>query len=600
MRMKNIRITKKQVLLICGLLLIHIANAGTRLPGALRDTLVTGVIADAENNQPLAGATIHVKETGASVITDENGKFSIVIPNAAATLVITNAGFHTKEINIDQSGEFPLLILLDRSGLELENVIVSTGYQKVSREKIVGSVSVIDNHLLNQQVGTNILQRLNNVTSGVLFHVRKNDDSGNPNEFSIRGLSTISGPVKPLIVLDNFIYEGDIANINPNDVDNITILKDAAATSLWVARAGNGVVVISTKRAGLNQRPQVNFSANWTVTQKPDLFYPSTISVDDYIEVEKFMFDKGYFNNVINNTIQKPPLSPVVEILLKKRSGLITETEAEAQIQQLSTADSKEHFDKYFYRKGNTQQYNATVSGSSNHINWIFSGSFDKSIYALSNTFDKANLRLNNTYQPGKNLSINIHLLYSGSKAQSGMTPSNVINGRTIPYLSFMNDDGTEAPIDRYRRGFTDTVGAGLLPDWKYYPLSDYKHDRTTTNVNDILAGTGINYRIIPSLSFKVDYQYQVQATQTTRLATEESFYTRDLINTFARINYNNQTVSFIVPRGSILNNARSNLASQNLRAQLNFDKIIDQHSVTGIAGAEIREVKRESNTFNT
>ncbi len=95
------------------------------------------------------------------------------------------------------------------------------------------------------------------------------------NAISIRGRSTIKGNTQPLIVVDNFPFEGDINSINPNDIENITILKDAAAASIWGARAGNGVIVITSKK-GRVAKPSLSFNSNITFSAKPDLFYRST------------------------------------------------------------------------------------------------------------------------------------------------------------------------------------------------------------------------------------------------------------------------------------------------------------------------------------
>ncbi|ULT29038.1 TonB-dependent receptor plug domain-containing protein [Sphingobacterium sp. E70] len=101
---------------------------------------------------------------------------------------------------------------------------------------------------LNRSVGGNILQRLDGITSGLQF---VNANGNKPTDIRVRGLATIQSDASPLIVLDNFPYDGDLASINPNDIENVTILKDAAAASIWGARAGNGVIVITTKRESL-------------------------------------------------------------------------------------------------------------------------------------------------------------------------------------------------------------------------------------------------------------------------------------------------------------------------------------------------------------
>jgi TonB-dependent SusC/RagA subfamily outer membrane receptor len=145
---------------------------------------------------------------------------------------------------------------------------VNTGYQKLKPNEVNGAVTVIDKKTLNQQTGPGILERLEGVTSGLAFNRGfGNGNAQNKTGINIRGLSTINGPLDPLIVVDNFIYEGDIKNINPNDVESITILKDAAAASIWGARAGNGVIVITTKKGRLNERTKVDFNSSLITMQ---------------------------------------------------------------------------------------------------------------------------------------------------------------------------------------------------------------------------------------------------------------------------------------------------------------------------------------------
>src|SRR5690606_4883361 len=143
-----------------------------------------------------------------------------------------------------------------RDTLAIEEVQVNTGYQRIPKERTTGSFVYIDNKLLNRRVTTNLMDRLDGVTSGLVFN-RNNQGSGNETPISIRGRSTLFANPEPLIILDNFPYEGDLASINPNDVESITVLKDAAAASIWGVRAGNGVIVITSKNGRANQKPSI-------------------------------------------------------------------------------------------------------------------------------------------------------------------------------------------------------------------------------------------------------------------------------------------------------------------------------------------------------
>jgi TonB-linked SusC/RagA family outer membrane protein len=557
-----------------------------------------------EKGEPVTGVTVTIKGTTIRAITDANGEFSMSSVDKDAVLMFTHISMESFELKVSGKSELIINLKTKIAALGDVTVTVSTGYQEIPKERATGSFVKIDNATLNQQVGSNILDRLNNVTSGLLFNVGKSGNSTlNRTNISIRGLSTINGPLDPIIVLDNFPYEGNINNINPNDIESITVLKDAAATSIYGTRGGNGVIVITTKKGRFNQSPKVEFNSNIIVTQSPDLYSLPQMSVNDYIDVEQFAFNKGFFDNAINNTATRPALSPVVEILLKKRNGLMTSIDSASQINNLKSIDSRDQYNQHFYQDAIAQQYALNARGGTTNFAWLISGAYDRSVGNLKNTNDKFNFRINNTFKPSKNIQLDLGVYYTNSKALNTSAPaynSIKINGRQPPYLRFVGDNGETLPVAVYREGYTDTVGAGRLLDWKYYPLEDYKHDKTKTNLQEILCNIGLNYQILSSLKINFNYQYQKQWGVQERTSDLNSFYARDLINNFSQINYTTGTVNYIVPKGGIQNLVNTNLGSQNLRGQINFNKNFGQHTISAIAGSEIREIITSGNSFTS
>src|SRR5690606_16953283 len=140
---------------------------------------------------------------------------------------------------------------------------------KIAKERATGAFSTVSGEMLNKQVTTNIIERLPAVANGILT----DNTTGDMPQLMVRGLSTMQGPKNPLIILDDFPYEGNLSNINPDMVASVTVLKDAAASSIWGARAANGVIVITTKKGKFNKAVNVEFTANTTLTGKPDLSY---------------------------------------------------------------------------------------------------------------------------------------------------------------------------------------------------------------------------------------------------------------------------------------------------------------------------------------
>lgn len=547
-----------------------------------------------EKGEPVEGVTITIKGTRIATSTDASGEFSLLTVDPDAILVFTSVNMETFELKVSGKTDLTINLKTKVTALADVQVMANTGYQTVKPNEVTGSLVVIDNKTLNQQTGTNILQRLNNVTSGLLFNIGKINPNNTQNTtgISIRGLSTINGPLDPLIVLDNFIFEGDINNINPNDVESISILKDAAATSIWGARAGNGVIVITTKKGRFNQKLKIDFNSNLIITQKPELDYLSSISTSDYIDVEQYIFNLGYFNSAISNTSNRPALTPAVEVFLKRQNGLISATDSATQIDALKKINSRDQYKKYFYQQAVTQQYSLNLNGGSGNNAWLVSGAYDNSIYTLRSKYDKLNLRFNNSYKPTKNLQLDLSVYYTSSKATSGLPSASIdIAGRQIPYLKFADNNGKPLSINRYNSEYIDTVGGGKLLDWKLYPLEEYKHNVSTTRVEEIVANVGLNYQIIPALKLNINYQYQKQTTNFENLADLQSFYTRDLINAYTQIDYAGGSINNIIPKGSILRQYNTNINSQNFRGQINYNKYWKENSLAVIVGTEIREV---------
>lgn len=181
-----------------------------------QDLNVRGKILD-EGGKPLEGATIVVKGTSRTAKTDVKGEFEIKDVDEDAVLLVSYVGFKTLEIAV-KDAVIPLEIKLNVATGELEEVkvIYNTGYQELNKERSTGSFVQIDNELFNRAVGTNVLDRILNVTSGLLSGSSSGNGGGKV-PMTIRGLSTINAGRDPLVVVDNFPYEGDLSTLNPND-----------------------------------------------------------------------------------------------------------------------------------------------------------------------------------------------------------------------------------------------------------------------------------------------------------------------------------------------------------------------------------------------
>lgn len=548
-----------------------------------------GSITDTANN-PLAGATISAVNGKVVSLSNEEG-FDLVISQLPDTLIITAVGYNSRTVII-HSATAPLHLILRTAPGYLKEVTVNTGYQRIPKERATGSFYVINNDLLNQRVSTDILSRVDGITSGLLIDKRR------PNQitYQLRGLSTLTpGAMMPLIVLDNFPYSGDINNINPNDIENITVLKDAAASSIWGARAGNGVIVITTKKAQRGQPLRVSANVSLTSQPKPDLFTAYQLPTSSYIDLEEYLFQHNYYNSMFRNT-RRPAISQVVEILQAQKSGLISQQQANDQINELKKIDMRNDMERYLYRNAVSQQYDISLSGSSGKLDYIFSSGFNKDMSNLiGNGNNRITLRSYNTIHLTKNWDLRTGVMLTQTHATNN-NPGGYgsymvsINGIT-PYTRLVNPDGTAAAIDIYYRGmFTDTAGNGQLLDWKFRPTDELHNNNNYTNQTDILMNLVSDYRISQWLSASAQYQYESSRNENYNYHNLQSFYTRDLINQYTQIV--NGLPVYIIPKNGILNTNQQKMESQSARAQLNLNpKTGNRSEVSAIAGAEIRQV---------
>ena len=554
------------------------------------------------DNSPLAGANLALLKSKRRATTGFDGNFSMEITTLPDTLVISHISFTTIRIPVTAATGDPFIIILQLKNTFLQDVVVSTGYQDLSKERATGTFVKIDHELLNRRISTNILDRLEGVTPGLLFNRNTIASSKNLLDLSIRGHSTLFANDQPLVVVDNFPYDGDISNINPNDVESITLLKDAAAASIWGVKAGNGVIVITTKKAKLNQKLSVAFAANITIGEKPDLFYSrSFLNASDFIDVEDSLFRRGFYTNDISS-VNRPPLSPVVDILRKKQNGIVSAAEADAQINALRGLDVRHDLSKYLYRSSLNQQYAVSIRTGNANSSYYFSAGFDKNLSGLQgNENSRATLSSLYSLSVSKKLNLSLGINYTQSSVQSN-NPGTITTGgpgsrNLYPYAQLADVDGnTLAIVKDYSTLYTDTAGAGKLLSWKYRPLDELKLADNTIRSSDIRINFGLNYSFTPSLNAEIKYQYEKAGYINRNLFNEQSYFTRNLVNMYSSIA--GAVVTRPIPLGGILDFANTSLQSGRLRGQLNYTKKWKTvHQFSAIAGTEISEVINDRNT---
>ncbi len=562
--------------------------------GQQDNLLISGQVYSGENKQALGGVTVRLMGKGTLSRSSSDGKFTIRVQSLKDSLVFSSVGFIEKKLAVSFfDRERPLF--LDRQVNYLQEALVSTGYQTVKARDITGAVEVVSSELLGQQTGLNVLQRLNNVTAGIRFD---NQPINNPDlqklNFSVRGLSTINGNLDPLVVLDGFIYEGAIGNIDPNNIESVSILKDAAASAIWGARAGNGVIVMTSKKGTLRsaQATKISFSNTSVIKQKPDLNQLYQPSSRDFIEVERMLFDGGYYDTFLNY-LPYYAMTPVINLLGGRKKGLVTEADSARTIDWLAGQDGRRNFSDNFYGTAFSNQLSLHIGGGSNSNAYGLGVGYTTDRTDLDARSRKINLLLSNSYRPVEKLQLDLTVNFTQQLDRSGKPDFSAFNivGKSVPYLYFRDEKGEEVPFESmYNKAYLDQHYADGYLDWGYYPLQDYKQDRKTNNLNELFATINLRYQVFDFLSANVGFQWQNQRAENERLHEKDSYFTRLKINQFMTVDPVSGQRKYNVPMGAIRALDQQQGRSYTARTQLDFNKTFGQHRLQGIVGAEARE----------
>ncbi|MCG8317910.1 MAG: SusC/RagA family TonB-linked outer membrane protein [Cytophagales bacterium] len=247
-----------------------------------QNVVVTGTITAADSGEGLPGANIIEKGTDNGTISDLNGKFSITV-NADATLVISSIGYLTEEISVDNRSVIDVALVQNIQALE---EVVVVGYGAVKKKDLTGAVAQIDAAAISHQSANSVTDILRANVPGL--NVGFSNSPKGVSQLEVRGSNTLSASSRPLIVVDGMIYNGDLSDINPNDIDKVDVMKDASSAAVYGARGSNGVILITTKR-GQQGKPRVTVNASVGLARDSfrELPYDAQGYVDWRVEVFK-------------------------------------------------------------------------------------------------------------------------------------------------------------------------------------------------------------------------------------------------------------------------------------------------------------------------
>lgn len=562
---------------------------------------VKGVIKD-KDGATLPGVSVLIKGTQTGVATDINGNFELKLeddPNV--TLLFSFVGMKPKEVKIGQNTH--LNIVLDPDAQSLDEVVV-TGYQTISKERATGAFSVVTSKDQAGKLQTGVMDRMEGLVAGLVSY---ND------KIQIRGVSTIYGNKNPLYVVDGMPYEGSIDAINPSDVTNITILKDATAASIYGARAANGVIVITTKKGG-NGNKNLNVSYNGSVkfTPLPDLDYLDLVSSSELIDMQVAGFN--YYHTPTPN--KRIALNEVVDLLYQNERGEISADKLAQGVNYYRKFDRREQVKDELLRTALKHQHNLSLSGGNERNDYFFSVN-----YLGNNTYEKTmkserigfNLKDNIKLTPwlsgelgvigsftngGGNNGIkataqNVSGTYLGA---SGIGKSGALDLYTggPSYLMLRNENNDPRV---FRKGKSDYELNRLrsidLLDETYIPLEELGRANREDKSSYYRLQAALNIKIIEGLTVDLKYQTENTSVKNRQFFDKASYYVRNMVNDATVIDPETGKVTQNIPEGGQLQESRADIYSYTLRGQINYNRVFkDKHSLTALIGAERRLVR--------
>ena len=574
-----------------------------KLNFAFQQQTIKGLVNDEKGN-PLPGVSVLIKGSKKGTSTDFDGAFSLVA-SKGDVLVFSSLGFNTQEVTVTSSSNYTISMQLSTEQLE-EIEIVSTGYQKISKERATGSFAKIDSEILEQKIDQNIISKIVGEAPGVQFDpfIQEKNNIG----LVIRGRSSINATTQPLVVVDGFAIPGGFDTINPNDVESITILKDAAATSVWGIRAANGVIVITTKNGSRNKKLSVNVSVNSALTLKQDIFDTPFANPSDQVDYQMELFQFEQFSqqrNLFDGSLNEFSLSQtnaVRETLLRLDRGDIDIATANNRIEALRNNDGRREFSDLFMRESLWNQYNLSISSGGEKYNFNSSLVYNQNRGSIVNSrSDQFIFNVNGNYNFTDKLKLRFSSNITQTKDQDGLGLSAAGYLNTYPIFErILDDNGNYLPMFGGRNIESSELAQrlGYPYDWTFNLKQEADNTDGTSISTDIRIQTGLNYELFKGLTLDVSYQYLYNAAFTRDLFNENRYLTRNTVNRFAQLDDNGEVADLPVPVGSIFSTSARGTTDNTFRAQATYGVSFDdkKHNIDAIAGYEARKQVTEFN----
>ena len=328
---------------------------------------IVGIVRDIDG-EPLAGATVLIEGSKEGVATDIDGNFSILTKQKNPVLLISYIGMETARIVLPTKHN-----LLDITLQPVENMmdeVVVTGYQNIKRENATGSYQKLTAADLEKRHASDLVSNLEGSIPGLVRTRSYNGVKEGEDQLLIRGAGTFNASTAPLVVVDGLPIEGGMNSVNPYDVENVTVLKDASAAAIYGARAANGVIVITTKQAK-KERLTIDFNADLTISEKQKYDNMGWATAAEVIQLERnnwnAMLDEQPYQSSLNGVLQDMDvnryenISPVTRLLAANYKGELSDEELNATLDRWSRNDYRKEYTDLRTRTHVNQQYNLSL-----------------------------------------------------------------------------------------------------------------------------------------------------------------------------------------------------------------------------------------------
>lgn len=506
----------------------------------MNDRTISGEVVD-ESGEPLAGATVMLKGTDIGVATNLDGQFSIMVSGKRPVLEIAYIGMKPETVSFDYHTMKYLFIKMKRADNMMDEVVV-TGYQNIKRESATGSYQVLTTEDLDKRSTSDLASRLEGAVPGLVMDPKKG--STDEDAFTIRGVGTFQAKSSPLIVVDGLPIEGGISTVNPYDIENITVLKDAAAASIYGARASNGVIVITTKQAKA-QRLTVDFNADLTISEKQDYSNYGWASAADMIELERYNYNamlaepgQAGLNSVLTDyrNNRRGSISKVMRLFLQNHEGEISDSDMNAVLNDWAGKDYRKEYMDVHDRTHVTQLYNVAMRMQGNSLSSSFNVNYSTDNMGIQNeNSNSLTFKYRGDLKVCKwlDLAFGVNVLNTRSKTHAYDSYTGI--NSFMPYETMYNADGT-------RRGMEAGTYLGLAPfSDSTYELKDATFNlademnrnfskRRYTNTRTFLHA---NFNILPGWTASGQFQYEDIFARTKTLYEADSYFMRNLYNLY-------------------------------------------------------------------